>query len=786
MNAHSLKILEYPKIISLIKGNCLTPYGIKEADNIEPLFDKNVIEQKQNEISQMKDIINFGHPFPVYRMDNSLELLEKSKIPDNYLEPKEILSVRNLLNISGELNHYDQENRDKFPLINQYLDKIRSFPELKKEIEKAIDDEGEIKDNASSTLRKIRLNLNETKRKITLKLEQILSRQSKLPGWQDDIVTLRNDRYVIGIPTSQYHQNMGILHDRSQTGSTFFIEPNDTVELNNRINILYQEERQEIIRILKELSTEIGLRSETLIENCHFIGKLDLIHATAKFSNTIKGNQPIINDSPVFNLINVRHPLLIVQSEEIGKVVPNSINIDNVRQAILITGPNTGGKTVILKTIGLCILMAQSGLHIPVDEKSEVGIFRDIYADIGDEQSIELSLSTFSSHLKNIIQGLHNANENVLLLFDEIGVGTDPKEGSALAEAIILEALKKNTRLVVTTHYSQLKTLAMENPQLDNASLEFDRQTLTPTYRLHLGLPGASYAIEIAGRLGMPSSICQKALLLIGSEEKSLDNLIASLEEELKEIKKDKTELTEKLKKAIELEKFYHTQTEHLKKEINTEREKALSTTKDFLEQTRKEVEKLVSDIRKSQASQETVKAFHKKFRERKKTIEQQINKLSDTKSTNNTLFNKGDTVEILSFHQQGEIEQLIGNDKAKVKVGNVYTTVELRNLAKLNKNSEDKNITHSHFDLETNEAIPHEIHLRGMTVDEALEKLDKFLDRAIVNGLNQIYVIHGKGAGILRRTLTEYLKNHPDVASLRLGNWNEGGAGVTVVKLKE
>lgn len=786
MNAHSLKILEYPKIVALIEGKCLTPYGRDEVLKLRPLQDRDTIQRRQTEISQMKDIINFGDPFPLYRIEDCRELVQKSRLENSLLEAKEILGVAQLVTASIEISRYNKDNRESFPLISEYLDQIRAFPELKKEIDRTIDESGDIKDNASGKLKEIRQELNSSKQKIIKRLEQILNRHSKQIGWQDDIVTLRSDRYVIAIPTSQYRSDMGILHDRSQTGATFYVEPKETVDLNNRINMLCQEEREEMIRILKALTAEIGRRAEALAENMRLIGKLDGIHAAAMFSNQVGGSQPDVVARPVFDLKQARHPLLIVQFGDRQKVVPNSIDLDDSRHAVLVTGPNTGGKTVILKSIGLSILMAQSGLHIAADEKSVVGIFKDVFADIGDEQSIELSLSTFSSHIKNIINGLNGASTDVLLLFDEIGAGTDPKEGSALAEAIILYALEKGSKLVATTHYSQLKTLAMEYPQLENASLQFDRQTLAPTYQLKLGLPGSSYAVEIAGRLGMPGPICDRASGLIGGGEKSLDKLIRSLEEELKQLTQDRTEQTEKLKIARELESYHRKQSEHLKKEVDHEKKKALRETETFLEQTRKDIERLVADIRTSKASQESVKGFHRRLKQSEKAVKERLRRASPTPADHGT-FQVGDQVEILSLNQQGEIEQMVGPDRAKVKVGNVFTTVELRNLRHLDADELDTRTPRSEVSYSgAGDTAEREIHLRGMTGEEAIEELEKFLDRSVVAGLHQVYVVHGKGTGALRRKLTEYLQGHPTVASIRLGDFNEGGAGVTVVKLKE
>ncbi len=784
INKHTIDTLEFPKIISQIEGKCRTPFGREEIGRIQPLSDRRQIEPRLAEISQMKDIINFGLAFPLYRLEDCRELLEKSQVEGIFLEPKEILQILELVEVSIDINGYDKEGRAKFPAISEYLTQVRAFPELKKEIRRVVDEEGEIKDSASSKLKSVRLELADSRRKIISRLERILSDHQKQTGWQDDVVTMRNGRYVIPIPTSQYHTGRGILHDRSQSGATLYVEPEQTVELNNRINLLMQEERLELDRILRALTAEIATRAKPLLENTRLIGKLDAIYACAKFSDEIRGNQPAISDEPAFELVEARHPLLIVQYSGTEKVVPTTIGLDSNRQAVVVTGPNTGGKTITLKTVGLSILMAQSGLHIAASEKSTVGIFESLFADIGDEQSIELSLSTFSSHMRNIVHGLAGASPTALLLFDEIGVGTDPKEGAALAESIILYGVKKGAKMLATTHYSQLKTMATEHPEIENASLEFDRQTLAPTYRLHLGIPGSSYAVEIANRLGLPEEICREASSLVGDTEKSLNTLIAALQTELATLRKDRSELTDRLAKARQLEEYYRTESDRLKTDIQQERKKALAETEQYLEQTRREIEKLVADIRKSQASRKAVKEFHRNLQRREKEIKDFQSRLEPAEH-GGSIFAIGDMVEILTLKQQGEIQQLLGNDRAKVKVGKILTTVALRNLRRMTSPSKEKRAKKAaSFTVE--EAERPEIHLRGQTAEEALESLEKFLDRAVVAGFSQVYIVHGKGTGVLRRTLTQYLKNHPEVVSLRLGDWNEGGIGVTIATLKE
>ncbi|MFZ5979632.1 MAG: endonuclease MutS2 [Candidatus Zixiibacteriota bacterium] len=787
IDQHTIEKMEFPKIIKLIAGKCITPYGPEQVYQFVPMFDKERIDKRQIEISQMKDIITFGVAFPLSRMEDCREILSKAQVEGVFLKPESILQVLELIEVSIAIHDYDKENRDNYPAINEYLIKIRAFPELKKEIRRIIDEDGNVRDNASNTLKHIRMEMVSTRRKILAKLESIIAKQTRHEGWQDDIITQRNGRYVIPVLSSQYRNDFGILHDRSQSGATVFVEPQETVELNNRINILTQEERVEIDRILRALTAEISQRAKALQENIRLIAHLDSFYAAAQFARILDAKRPVINGRARFDLKNARHPLLIVQFQNIRDVIPTTISLgDDTRQAILVTGPNTGGKTIALKTVGLLVLMAQSGLPIPADEKSEIGIFRKMYADIGDEQSIELSLSTFSSHIKNIIRSMKNVSDDTLILFDEIGAGTDPKEGAALAEAIILYLIDKKAKIIASTHYSQLKTLPLDHPEIENASLEFDRETLTPTYNLQLGIPGSSYAVEIATRLGMPASIGEYAGQLLGKSERSLTDLISNLEAELARVREDRAELTARLEKARELEEYYRMQSEKLTRELEAAKKEALADIESFVSQTRTETERLVNEIRKTQADKKTTRAFHKNVQKTKQKIDQLREKLKpQSAEIDYTRFARGDPVKIISLNQIGEIDELIDKTKARVRVGNITTVVELRNLEKTESATSKPEYKRSPL-YDAGASVSPEIHLRGMTVEEAMEALDKYLDRAALAGLKQVYVIHGKGTGTLRRTLSEYLKEHPEVDSLRMGNWNEGGAGVTVVKLKE
>ncbi len=782
---HSLSVLEYGKVVSILEGLCITKFGIGVTGQLKPGYDTDEMTRRMDEISQMKDIIRFGEAFPLYRLEDSTDVIKKSKTEGIFLEPLDFLKILELIEVSKELNGYAKEKRDDFPLIDKYLTGLHPFPEIRKAIIKTIDRDGSILDSASPKLKELRRKSSDLRRRILNKLEQILAGRSKQKGWQDDTVTQRDGRYVIPIVSGQFKQDSGIIHDRSQSGATLFIEPNETVEMNNRLNLMLQEERLEIDRILRALTAQVAEAADRMLVNCEIIGQLDFIHAAADFAIQTQSEKPILDKNYRFNLLDARHPLLMYYAREKKDIIANDIGLDKGHIGIIITGPNTGGKTVLLKTVGLLILMAQSGLHIPADGKSHVGIYNNIFADIGDEQSIELSLSTFSSHLRQIIYAVKNAGEGSLLLFDEIGAGTDPKEGAALAESILLELSRRNIQIVVTTHYSQLKTLPMMHPEFENASFEFDRKSLNPTYRLHMGVPGASYAVEIASRLGMSKPITDEAARFLGKGERSLNKLTQSLENELGTLRKDKADLEERLKKARQLEEYYKAQLDKLEREVDESKKRQLAEIESLLNDTRVELERQVREIRESSASEESVKRAHKNLKDMRERLSH-LKKKETPHRSGKYEPEIGDRVKITHLGHEGEVVEISGDDRAKVQVGNVTMTVEKDSLAPATVVSRtEKNASQRVAPLNV-ENIEPELHLRGMTAEEAFEAMDRYLDKAVMNGMRQVYIIHGKGTGALRKAVAEYLRGHKAVDSFRLGNWNEGGAGVTIVQLKK
>jgi DNA mismatch repair protein MutS2 len=792
IDAHSLKVLEFSRVREIISGYTLSPYGQGYADNISPMFERASIELCLRESAQMRDIIQFEEAMPLQRIEDISELIEKSRVEGIHLEPKSLLEIKIFLDTIGDLHTYvkSEERREKFPDVAEIIGRFHPRREISKAIGKSVDSAGDIMSTASGTLGRIRRELGDAEVKLKQHLERILTSRRKHAGWQDDVITVREGRFVIPVLSGDFRSDAGIVHDKSHSGATLFVEPSSAVPLNNKLRQLQQDERLEIDRILRELTAMIGEAADEIVADLDTYGYLDNVHAKATFALKIGGASPVISDSSQLGLIDARHPLLIYAAGSNDGVVPLDISLDEGSQGILVTGPNTGGKTVALKTIGLLTLMAMSGLEISADHKSRIGIYNKIYADIGDEQSLELSLSTFSSHIRNIIAAINDADKNTLVLFDEIGAGTDPKEGAALAEVIILTLLERGCNLIATTHYSQLKTLPLEHPELLNASLEFDRENLQPTFRLKLGHPGASYAIDIAKRLGLPSEMADQAAVLLGSGERSLDKLIAKLDDDLDSLQNRKKELEERLSDVESLEKNHKArETEIQEKEKELSREYVEKLEKQ-LRDGKREIDRLVKEIRESKASRAKIKESHSKLDLRTEEAKNIKKAIASKKAADGRILKKGDAVWIDKFKTEGEVVEMIGKKKVKIAIGSAFMTVDTIEITRKEKTKSSSKLRGKRpvgsvrADAAQGDFSP-EIMLRGMTVDEALEALEKFLDDAVLAGVGQVYIVHGKGTGRLRKNLSNYLKSHKGVESIRIGDWNEGGHGVTIARLK-
>lgn len=798
VDEHTLGVLEFDKIREMLSKLCLSEMGKELALSIFPTKDKEIAEKEIRQTTELKEMLTFEETFPLSSMEDVRHSLRKAETEGTFVDPRELLNLAETLTISKSLIEFLKNKKQKYVHISALVADLRSFDELLYSIKSSVDPSGEIRDSASGRLSDVRHQTKTLRNRILDKLEAMLgARKSKGPR-QDDIITMRDARYVLPMDESEFFQSRGIIHDRSRSGATVFVEPLAVVGMNNQLKELSLEEEAEIERILRQITSMIRAELKDLDVMVRILQELDFIHAKAQLSFRYDGNPPLLNEQGCINLVEARHPLLqLPRGEEVvsrteppkaGAVVPLSLTLGRDHTCLIITGPNAGGKTVALKTAGLLTLMALAGLHIPAKPYSEISVFKRVYADIGDEQSIEMSLSTFSSHVLHIKEAVVNADSESLILLDELGGGTDPKEGVALGEAIIGELIRKRARTIITTHHGELKTLVQEYPEVRNASMEFDKETLTPTFRFRMGYPGSSYAIQIAQRLGMPEEVIQKAQEVLGTEERDLGALLESLEKDLSKVRENRQALEEQKKVTQELMNLYQDRMKKLDQREKELKTTALRESKLMVETTRVELERLVAQIRKTQAQKEAVKEVHRVVEEKKTSLDKELEKFEEKVTKKLGIVKQGDSVWIEPLGIRGEVvskdEQ---SKKFKVLVGSVTYDVEEEKLTIIEEG--EKVEAKSEYVSTSSYSIPQvspEIDLRGLLAEEAFEIVDKYLDHAFLAGLTSVWVIHGKGTGALRKKIGEFLGHHHRVESTRLGEWNEGGAGVTIVKLKE
>lgn len=788
MDNKVFETLEYNKIKEKLKDYAKSYLGQEKIDGLEPVFDKAEIEFL---LKKTKDAIalieKFSNP-PIYGISD-LKAISKRLSMKGVLENSEFRQIADSLRVSSALKDY-VEGLESPNIIKNDIDLLYTNKRIEKEIERIILDDDTIADDASRLLFSIRRNIRNKTEEIRKKLQSIVNDKDSAVNLQDNIITVRDGRYVVPVKQGSKGNFPGITHDRSSSGQTVFIEPMVVVDLNNQIRQLQIDEQDEIRRILKELSELCGQYREEIQSNQDRLVDLDFTFAKAKMALSMKATLPLINADKIVDIKEARHPLLT------GKVVPIDIRLGEDFNALIITGPNTGGKTVTLKTLGLMILMAQSGLYIPAAEFSKVGIFKSIYADIGDKQSIELSLSTFSASMTNIVDILNKADQDSLVLFDELGSGTDPTEGAALAMSIIDSLINRNIHLVSTTHYSELKLYAMTRDKVQNASVEFDVRTLSPTFRLIIGSPGKSNAFEISRRLGLSQDILHEANSYISKENRDFESLISDIEsgrieqeeknKELEKLKAEYKELNQKIKENIDWKK------EKAKEDLEKSKEEAAL----ILEQARQEAKSLIKEAKKSIKHSsnldrsfteitEKSKSFKEKYKSNKKEKNQVTGGLSDVKL--------GQSVKILSMDDIGVVQtKPDSKGDVTVQVGILKFNVNLSDLdlvdedrAKIKNDKKSKSSYRKVMQDKASQEFKTSVDLRGMNIEEGIIEIEKFFDNSILIGLKEVSIIHGKGTGALRKGITEFLRKSRYVDNYRIGTIDEGGSGVTVVSLK-
>ncbi|QNU65836.1 endonuclease MutS2 [Ruminiclostridium herbifermentans] len=792
MNEKTLRVLEYGKIIDKLKGLTASELGRELVEELSPQTDFNTVEKLLSETNDgVSCIMRRGSP-PLGGITDIRPSLKRLDI-GGVLNPGELLRLGGVLRAARKLKSYanDRVDEDNVNCVNELISCLESNARLEQKIDMCIISEEEIADNASPALNTIRRQIKDHQASIKDKLNDLIRSTKYQKYIQESIVTIRGDRYVI--PVKQEHRNdiPGLVHDSSSSGATLYIEPMAVVEANNSIKQLKIKEQAEIERILAELSQDASLILPQLNANMSIMAKLDFIFAKARLAIDYKCMCPKINQSGRIIIKKGRHPLL-----DEKKVVPIDFWIGDTFNSLIVTGPNTGGKTVSLKTVGLFTLMAQSGLHVPANEGTEISVFNKIYADIGDEQSIEQSLSTFSSHMKNIVEILKNVDSKSLVMFDELGAGTDPTEGAALAMAILECLHQMGATTLATTHYSELKVYAISTAGVENASCEFDVETLKPTYRLLIGVPGKSNAFAISKRLGLTDDIIERSKEFLSQEDIRFEDILLSIEKNRSEAEREKMRAESYRLEAERLKKDLEEQKSRLAAQKEKELRKAREEARQILMDAKREAEELVAEMKRLAKEQEEAEV-RRQTEELRQKLNKSINKLDDSlvesimprqglvKPPKN--LKPGDTVLIVNLNQKGTV--LTTPDKsgeAQVQAGIMKINVHISNLKLIDEQKQQTQKTGiGKIGVAKAQSLSSEIDLRGMLLDEAIDVVDKYLDDASIAGMGIVTLIHGKGTGALRAGLHQYLKHNAHTKSFRLGKLGEGESGVTVVELK-
>ena len=792
MNKRSLRILEYNKIIDMLIPYAGSSMGQRLCRRLKPSVEQTEILRLQEETRDAlarlykQGSVSFSG---VIDVGMSLKRLEVGAT----LSPSELLDIARLLDNTLSVRQYgvsEEEGHEPDCLDVRFLD-LMPLEHISREIRRCILSADEIADDASSELKTLRRSKKQMNDKIHTQLSNIVNAQNNQTLLQDSIITMRNGRYCIPVKQEYRSSFPGMIHDQSSSGSTLFIEPMSVVNLNNELKELENKEQLEIERILASLSEQTGFEREVIASDVKLLTELDFIFARAKFAKSYQGTEPIFNTRRYIHIKQGRHPLL-----DKNTVVPIDIELGDTYSMLIVTGPNTGGKTVSLKTIGLFTLMGQSGLHIPAFEGSELCVFQDVFADIGDEQSIEQSLSTFSSHMSNIVYIIKHATPDTLVLFDELGGGTDPVEGAALAIAILNHLKKQEIRCMATTHYSELKTFALSTDGIENASCEFDVASLRPTYRLIIGIPGKSNAFAISKKLGLPDYIIEEARSQLDASSLNFEDLISDLEASRKTIEEEeqkipayKTEIEALRNQLKEKQESLEQQRTKLLKNAREEAMEILEEAKEIADQSIRKYQKWERNPAK--ANNKDMEAQRSRLRDKMKSLDGAMNKPKKQRRSGQKAedFKVGDTVYIISMDTTGTVLSLPNaKGELSIQAGILHMTLpitdcEITDTPVVTEPKPPK--SHRRMNLERAATIRPEINVIGLTVDEAISKIDKYMDDALLSNLSQITIIHGKGTGALRKGIHEYLRKQTHVAEFRNGEFGEGDMGVTIVELQ-
>lgn len=786
--------LGYKKIREFISEYCLSGLAREQARNLTPFQSLKPIQDRSLALRDFGDILEHDDPFPLGTIDDCRDWLKHSKIADSVLRPEALLAIARVLQVSRRCRGYLRKRGSRYPALAAIAESITSHKELETEITDKIDEQGHVLDSASSQLRDIRRQIIRQEAANRDQMERLTRQYADAGMLQDSRSTIRGGRMVIPVKYEYKNKIQGIVHDQSASGQTYFIEPMAVVEGNNRLKELQMAEREEVERVLRAITARVSEVADDALVNQDQVVKLDLLHAMARYMAEINATRPAISIERQFEVRGARNPVLMRTKE----VVPNDIYFGDENRIILVTGPNAGGKTVTLKTAGLLTMMALSGLHIPAQEGAVIPLVDALYIDIGDRQSLENDLSTFSSHIQRIAGIMDQVTDRSLVLLDELGTGTDPTEGAALARSFLEHLLEKGALAIATTHHGALKAFAHNTPGIVNAAMQFNQEDLSPTYVMHIGRPGSSYALEIAGRVGLREEVIDRARGFLDSSKEALEDLIVQLEQQIEELEAEKAELASQRLKYENLKREYEVKVERIRQEVKKAKRTAAQDAQKILDESSRKIEEAIRKIKESQASTESIKEAKQTVRQQKENIgriEQAVKEepVVEGKPVEPGHLQEGDTVYVSQFDQMGVLTaEPNGSSRVTVDIGGMRMEVPVDLLrmpeqAQLDGKEKKRQASgaQTRVRLAEDSNASNRIDLRGQRVDEALANIDRFLNQALVHDLHRLEIIHGKGTGALQQAVGEYLSRQKPVKSYRLGEPEEGGAGVTIAELE-
>ena len=785
MNSKIEKVLEFSKIRTQLAEYATSEKGKQMIKELPIEVDAKAIQNKIEETTDGVELLRLKQGIPIPRLKDISFALKRLELEAG-LNGRELSDILRVLTTTHDVERFFEKVEEEeitLKRVPRLVEKLESIPEVTSELEASIREDGYVLDSASPTLHGVRVGIQKTEQDIRRQMDQYLTGKNS-QYLSDTIITIRNDRYVLPVKAEYKSVFGGTVHDQSSTGQTLFMEPQAVVNLNNKLREYQIQEKREVERILWELSQKLMPYTNSLHQNHYVLARLDVVNAKALYAHELRATEPIIDANNYVALWQAWHPLL-----EREKAVANDIILGEEYQAIVITGPNTGGKTILLKTVGVIQLMAQMGLYIPAGENSRVGVFTEIFADIGDEQSIEQNLSTFSSHMSNIVSILKQINDKSLILIDEIGSGTDPQEGSSLAIAILDYIASKQSYVIASTHYPELKAYGYDRPKTINASMEFDGDTLQPTYQLLLGVPGRSNAFDISKRLGLPSIIIDQARGLLSEEDQDLNAMISDLEQKRRRAQRDADKMRHQLELSTQLLEDLQRETEQFQANKARLLEEAKERANTLIEQSQDDADKILSEIRELQlrSKQSTVKEhemIEKKTALKDLKHEQALkkNKVLRKEKAKKAL-QVGQSVEVLSFGQRGTLVEKVNDKEWVVQMGIIKMKIAVEDLSPIAEAQEAKqqvivkSARASH--------VSSELDLRGKRYEEAMKDLELYLDAAILANYPRVTIIHGRGTGAIQQGVHKVLRSHRSVASFEFAPMNTGGNGATIVTFK-